>query len=486
MHQSTALSRLSPRIYPYSHTTMTSIRPVRLTLLVSTLVASGAELTIQDVHVGSDGISLELNVNKDPNKEYEILRSTDLQNYTSEAIFPPSGEPTANHRTTSSTEQKTFFKLVERFQNQNYLTFYGGSEEESHGHFIIECADGGYLQVGETGFLPSRAKILVVKVDSNGAYIWHTEIGNRGHNLGNSAIEVEDGYVIVGALNRNSALIKLDKATGAVLFSPTYDIGGTDAFEHLAITDEGFIVVGYRKAEDPNNTFFTYPRGSLSLISHSGSLQQTIDLNEHISQPYRIQKSGDVYYIAGLSEDANDYVLLQCNSSGTVSWAKQYGGNREDHCFGLAISPDGSLFLTGHTLSGTQNWDTYTIKTDPSGNVLWERTVGNPRNFNPAYIHDEAWGIVATDDGGCIIVAGTGDEYGRYSETNENGVSDQWEVYLLQFSSAGDVEWQQTLQAEDYGYDGDMAGEDIALTRDGHVIIAVDNGSFGFLKINPF
>lgn len=116
MHQSTALSRLSPRIYPYSHTNMTSIRPVRLTLLVSTLVASGAELTIQDVHVGSDGISLELNVNKDPNKEYEILRSTDLQNYTSEAIFPPSGEPTANHRTTSSTEQKTFLNWLNAFK----------------------------------------------------------------------------------------------------------------------------------------------------------------------------------------------------------------------------------------------------------------------------------------------------------------------------------------------------------------------------------
>ena len=34
----------------------------------------------------------------------------------------------------------------------------------------------------------------------------------------------------------------------------------------------------------------------------------------------------------------------------------------------------------------------------------------------------------------------------------------------------------------DYGYNGDMAGEDIVLTRDEHIIIAVDNCSFGFLK----
>ena len=32
----------------------------------------------------------------------------------------------------------------------------------------------------------------------------------------------------------------------------------------------------------------------------------------------------------------------------------------------------------------------------------------------------------------------------------------------------------------------DWAGEDIDLTADGGAIVAVDNGSFGFLKISPF
>ena len=33
---------------------------------------------------------------------------------------------------------------------------------------------------------------------------------------------------------------------------------------------------------------------------------------------------------------------------------------------------------------------------------------------------------------------------------------------------------------------GDWAGEDIALTPDGGAMVAVDNGSFGFLKIAPY
>ena len=33
---------------------------------------------------------------------------------------------------------------------------------------------------------------------------------------------------------------------------------------------------------------------------------------------------------------------------------------------------------------------------------------------------------------------------------------------------------------------GDWAGEAITLTNDNEAVVAVDNGSFGFLKINSF
>jgi hypothetical protein len=80
----------------------------------------------------------------------------------------------------------------------NGYNFYGGSGEEAHGHFILTCSDGGYLQVGETGFIPNSAKVLVVKIDQGGTLQWSKEFssGGSGHNLGNSAFEVDDGYFI--------------------------------------------------------------------------------------------------------------------------------------------------------------------------------------------------------------------------------------------------------------------------------------------------
>ena len=66
------------------------------------------------------------------------------------------------------------------------------------------------------------------------------------------------------------------------------------------------------------------------------------------------------------------------------------------------MNSNGTIFLSGHTLSGTVNWDTYTMMIDNDGNLLWENKTGNPRGFDPQYIHDEVWGLKATDDGNIV------------------------------------------------------------------------------------
>ena len=150
----------------------------------------------------------------------------------------------------------------------------------------------------------------------------------------------------------------------------------------------------------------------------------------------------------------------------------------------MDVSSQGDIFLAGHTLSGTQNWDTYTIKLNSNGDLIWEQKVGNPRGFNPQYIHDEAWGIKATNDGGCVTIAGTGDEY-NYSQCNGNDCSDTWNAYLIKFDNTGNIDFETTFSSLDlYNYAYDWAGEDIDLTDDGGAIIAIDNGQFGFLKID--
>ena len=368
----------------------------------------------------------------------------------------------------------------------NGYNFYGGSGEEAHGHFILTCSDGGYLQVGETGFIPNSAKVLVVKIDQGGTLQWSKEFSSgSGHNLGNSAFEADDGYFICGSLNENSAIIKLNKLDGSVVFEKTHDNGGSDAFEHMSVTPEGIIAVGYVQAEDNLNTFFTEGQGYLTILDGNGNKLSGINLENTMAHAYRIKKLGSDFMVSGLTEGANDYALLKIDASGNIIWNKTFGGANLDHCFAMDLSTEGDIFLSGHTLTGTENWDAYTMKIDTDGNQLWESKTGNPRGFDPKYIHDEVWGIKATSDGGCIIVAGTGDEYSTYKRRcgNDGDDSNTWHVYLVKYDGNGNVQWQKTYgDAEG----SDWAGEDIDLTADGGAIVAVDNGSFGFLKISPF
>lgn len=360
-----------------------------------------------------------------------------------------------------------------------------GSGEESHGHYILSCSDGGFLQIGETGFIPNSAKILVVKTDENGTLIWKKEFGNSGNNLGNSAVETSDCYIICGALNENSTLIKLNKSDGSEEFIKSIDNGGNDAFEHLIITSTGIMSVGYINAEDNANTFYTEGEGYITFLDSNGVKKNGININQYLAQAYRIVSLNNKFYISGLTESASDYGLIKMDSIGNVIWNKKYGGNSADHCFGMDMGDDGSIFLTGHTLSGTKNWDTYTMKIDSSGNQIWETKAGNPRGFKPKFIHDESWGVKSTSDGGCIIVAGTGDEYGRYKRRcgSDGDNSNTWHMYLIKFDVNGNTEWQKTFG----GKKGvDWAGEAIDLTSDGGVIVALDNGKFGFVKFASF
>lgn len=367
--------------------------------------------------------------------------------------------------------------------DQVWFSSYGGSGEESHGHYVLSCVDGGFLQVGETGFIPNSAKILIVKTDSEGDLLWKKELSEGGHNLGNTVLEVDDGYLVCGAVNENSTLIKLNKTDGSLMFMKSFDIGGNDAFEHLAVLNDEIIAVGYKNAEDGLNTFYTEGEGSISFLSDEGELIRSVDINEYLSHAYRVEVFAEDLIISGLTQEANDYGIVKMNSAGAIVWAKEFGGSLSDHCFGMDISREGAIYLTGHTLSGTENWDTYTMKIDIDGNQVWEAKKGNPRGFDPKYIHDEAWGVGCTIDGGCIVVAGTGDEYEEYNgsceESGDN--SNVWQVYLIKYSSSGSVEWQKTFQSDD---GNDWAGEGVDVTFEGSVIVAVDNGEFGFLKLD--
>ena len=362
---------------------------------------------------------------------------------------------------------------------------YNGSGDESHPHYVIETRDGGFLMVGDTGFIDDMtARIFVVKTDSSGKLKWTREFGTPGYNLGNCVVEtVDNNYLVAGCLNYDAALIKLDAATGEVLWKKTWNLGSEDAFEGVDITsDEGIIATGYRDGL-AENTFQNWGKGVLIKTDREGNTEWKRDISSHMSSGYRIKTVRDGYVVSGHphTEGKPDFNLLKTDFSGKILWAKTYN----TVYWGFDMDADGNMIQAGHTRRSplSKNWDVEITKVDPKGKVLWSKYFGQPRGYDGKWIHDEVWGARATPDGGWIIVAGTGDETKKYEgRGHPSGNSGQWRVYLIKTDSKGNLEWEGIYGARR----GDWAGEDVCLTRDGGALVANDCGQFGFTKIKPF
>ena len=58
-----------------------------------------------------------------------------------------------------------------------------------------------------------------MKTNQSGNLLWKKEIFSSNHNLGNSALEIQDGYIVCGSQSKNSTIIKLNKINGSIIFN---------------------------------------------------------------------------------------------------------------------------------------------------------------------------------------------------------------------------------------------------------------------------
>ena len=140
---------------------------------------------------------------------------------------------------------------------------------------------------------------------------------------------------------------------------------------------------------------------------------------------------GDGFAILGMTSSFGagrfDYWLVRVDSDGNMLWNKTYGGVADDFGTSIIQISDGGYAMTGWTNSfGSGGEDIWLVKTDGSGNMVWNKTYGS--NYN-----DEAHGLVQTSDEGYIIAGDT-----AFASGNE----DAW---LLKVGSNGNMLWNRTF-----------------------------------------
>ncbi len=276
---------------------------------------------------------------------------------------------------------------------------------------VINTADGGFAFCGfSTNNGAGNDDVYFLKMDGSGTIQWSNYWGGSGKDRAQDIIQtVDGGYAITGystsppASYYDAFLLRLNSA-GDTLWSKFYGGGGfEDANSIVLMTDDGFVMGG--QGTNGGNGLDMF----LVRVNMNGDTLWTrkfgSSATDNIEQLLRL--SDGTFVLAGGTDDTtglggNDGLLVKTDSSGTVIWAKNYGGNSQDDFHQIFKTTDGGFVLSGTTRSsGPFDPNLWLVKTNSSGDSTWTRTFGGDNN-------DHGYSAVQTLDGGYIFAGYTG------------------------------------------------------------------------------
>jgi len=283
-------------------------------------------------------------------------------------------------------------------------------------------------------------------------------------------------------------------------------IGGSNYDNLYSIqqtTDMGYILGGFSlsnisgdKTENnwdtTCNPTCTYDYWILKTDS-SGNIQwqNNIGGNDHDVLYSILQTVDDGYTLGGYSESnvsgdktennmgplyTSDYWIVNTDSAGNIQWQNTIGGNSWDVLRSIQQTIDGGYILGGYSWSGISgdktensigNYDYWIVKTDSTGNIQWQNTIGGSDA-------DFLYSIQQTADGGYILGGYSNSGISGDKTENTNGGTDYW---IVKTDSLGNIQWENTIggaendelisikQSTDGGYilggssDSDISGD---------------------------
>ncbi len=257
-------------------------------------------------------------------------------------------------------------------------------------------------------------------------------------------------------------------------------IGGSGAEDLRAIqqtSDGGYVLAGYSSSNisgDKTENNMGFPGSCDYWIVKTdlwGNIvwQNTIGGSES-DFLNSIQQTSDGGYIVGgysysnISGDktnnnwdttlaTTDYWIVKLDFMGNILWQRTFGGDGNDMLSSVFQTSDGGYIIGGYSTSNisgdkTENsmggiyQDYWIIKTDSSGNIQWQNTIGGNKS-------DILRSLKQTNDGGYIIAGHSdSDISGDKTENNLDAICNPYCTYdywIVKLDSIGNIQWQNTI-----------------------------------------
>ena len=247
---------------------------------------------------------------------------------------------------------------------------------------VIQTSDGGYVIFSRNSSYNSNEK-YIIRTDDAGDIIWVKNIAGLSLAWCGEIIKqtLDGGFIIAGCedVNHRSIGIKLIKldSDGNFLWDKIFEAeDGGLGFSVQLTNDGGFIICGHFSGGIGHYSgpwlIKTDSEGELIWESKIGTSKREFG--------YSVQQTIDNgYIIAGSYSPIFNRcpLLIKTDSEGQVEWRKTFGDYYNGEVYSVQQTTDGGYITVG-TAENIVNFDLLLIKTDSEGNTARNRAINTP------------------------------------------------------------------------------------------------------------
>ena len=368
--------------------------------------------------------------------------------------------------------------LPATYPKLDFSTYLGGSDGHERGYGIAVTEDGSCYLTGQTGSsdfptqlafnstLSGSRDAFVTKLSSSGSLLWSTFFGGSDLDIGYDISVAGDGSCYVTGFTESS-----DFPTRNA-YNSTYG-GNGDIFLAKFSSIGQLLWSSYLGGNESDE-------GKSIAVAGDGSCYVT---GETRSSDFPTLYAYDPTHDGGY----RDAFVAKFSTNGTLLWSTYLGGNTTDLGYGIAVSDDGSCYVTGQTTSSdfptlyaydpTPNggyMDAFVAKFSASGSLLWSTYLGGAS-------WDDASGITVASDDSCYVTGYTTSSDFPTQNAYNSTYRLKGDAFVGKFSADGNLLWSTYLGGNetDFGYD-------ITVTNDGSCYVTGETFSSNFPTRNAY
>ena len=151
-----------------------------------------------------------------------------------------------------------------------------------------------------------------------------------------------------------------------------------------------------------------------------------------------------------------DAIIVRTDANGNELWNHTYGSEGSDSAIAIIECSSGGFAFTGYSRNGTEGrHNLWLVRTDASGDMLWERLYGGVDN-------DQGFALIEVSTGGFAVIGITR----SFGSVDPRTLIRTFDIWLLRTDSQGYLLWNRT-----YGGTADDIG---------HSVLEAPDGGFAF------